>query len=142
MSQKETRDGLVALTDLQDPIESEMLQDLLRQEKIPVMVRGDEGSGDYLKIYMGYSMFGESLYVRAADYERAKELLAGLRHNGEAALQEAQPEAFDDVEYFEQYEAENTPADPVKNRKSAQRLLLVLTLAVAVYAVLWGAGAF
>ena len=106
------------------------------------MVRGDEGSGDYLKIYMGYSMFGESLYVRAADYERAKELLAGLRHNGEAALQEAQPEAFDDVEYFEQYEAENTPADPVKKRKSAQRLLLVLTLAVAVYAVLWGAGAF
>ena len=142
MSQKETRDGLVALTDLQDPIESEMLQDLLRQEQIPVMVRGDEGSGDYLKIYMGYSMFGESLYVRAADYERAKELLAGLRHNGEAALQEAQPEAFDDVEYFEQYEAENTPADPVNNRKSAQRLLVVLTLAVAVYAVLWGAGAF
>ena len=111
MRQKETKNGLVALTDLQDAIESEMLQDLLRQEQIPVMVRGDEGSGDYLKIYMGYSMFGESLYVRAADYERAKELLAGLRHNGEAALQEAQPEAFDDVECFEQYEAEKTPAD-------------------------------
>lgn len=72
MRQKETKNGLVALTDLQDAIESEMLQDLLRQEQIPVMVRGDEGSGDYLKIYMGYSMFGESLYVRAADYERQK----------------------------------------------------------------------
>ena len=51
MRQKETKNGLVALTDLQDAIESEMLQDLLRQEQIPVMVRGDEGSGDYLKIY-------------------------------------------------------------------------------------------
>ena len=31
MRQKETKNGLVALTDLQDAIESEMLQDLLLQ---------------------------------------------------------------------------------------------------------------
>lgn len=63
MREKVEQEGLVKLANLLDPLESEMLQDLLRQEGIPVLAK-DKESGGYLKIYMGYSMFGEDLYVQ------------------------------------------------------------------------------
>lgn len=103
MREKVEQEMLVKLANLLDPLESEMLQDLLRQEGIPVLAK-DKESGGYLKIYMGYSMFGEDLYVRESDYERAQELMQSLCQNCDAAINEAQPEAFDDAAQFEAYE--------------------------------------
>ena len=72
MSRKKTESGLVALT---TPQKSEMLQDLLRQEQIAVLVQDEAGVGGYMKIYMGYSIYGETLYVHREDFARAQELL-------------------------------------------------------------------
>ena len=70
MGKTDTEQDLVLLTEHADQIESGILQDLLRQEGIPVLVK-DVGSGGYLKVYMGYSVFGYALYVQRGQYERA-----------------------------------------------------------------------
>ena len=61
---------LVALTNLQTQMEAEMVMDILQQEGIAVMTK-DEGTGGYMKIYMGFSIYGETLYVYDYDYPRA-----------------------------------------------------------------------
>ena len=102
MSQKKTKSGLVALATPQNPVESEMLQDLLRQAQIPVLVQDEAGVGGYMKIYMGYSIYGETLYVHQEDFARAQELLQSLRQGSEAAILEAQTDACDDADAFEE----------------------------------------
>ena len=132
MDQKNTNHGLVALTTPQNPLESEMLQDLLRQENIPVMVQDLEGAGGYLKIYMGYSIYGETLYVHEQDLARAQELLQTLRQDGDAAILEAQPEALDDVEAFEAQQQLAQPAKPVDKEKSLWPAVLILAAAIVL----------
>lgn len=138
MSQKEDENKLVPLTNLYNPVESEMVQDLLQKEGIPVLAR-DEETGGYLKVYAGYSVFGESLYVKEKDYARAQELLHAMQQNSEEALEEAQTEAFDDVALFEQSEAEQQKQQQGEEKKKSA-IPVVLILAVAVILVLWKLG--
>lgn len=140
MGKTDAEQDLVLLTEHADQIESGILQDLLRQEGIPVLVK-DVGSGGYLKVYMGYSVFGDALYVQRGQYERACELLQMLRQDGSAALADAQPDAFDDVELFEAYEA----AQEAENRRKTRRkknlsFLLLLILVAAILLSLWQLG--
>ena len=100
----ETR-KVIALTNVRTQIEAELLQDLLQQEEIAVMIK-EPGSGGYTKLYMGVSLFGETLYVNDVDYPRAVELLAIMEQSGALALEDAQVEAFDDADAFDQYETE------------------------------------
>lgn len=115
-----------------------MLQDLLRQEGIPVLAK-DEISGGYLKIYAGYSVFGETLFVAQKDSARAIELLQILRQNGEVALEEAQKESFDDAALFEQYENEQEKQQ-AGEEKEKSIIPVILILAVAVFLTLWKLG--
>ncbi|MBR2008896.1 MAG: DUF2007 domain-containing protein, partial [Peptococcaceae bacterium] len=94
---------IVALTNVRTPIEAEMLQDILQQEGIAVMVK-EHGSGGYSKIYMGISLFGETLYVNDYDYHRAVELMNAMAQNGAQELEDVQPEAVDDADAFDAYE--------------------------------------
>ena len=55
-------------------ISAEMAAGLLQKEEIPCYIK-DLETGDYLSIYMGYSVFGKEIYVDEEDYERAKRLL-------------------------------------------------------------------
>ena len=96
---------LVALTNLQTQMEAEMVMDILQQEGIAVMTK-DEGTGGYMKIYMGFSIYGETLYVYDYDYPRAKEILMALQQNSEAAIHAEQAEAFADADDFDAYEVE------------------------------------
>lgn len=59
-------------------ISAEMAAGLLQKEEIPCYIK-DLETGDYLSIYMGYSVFGKEIYVDEEDYERAKRL-AGFCH--------------------------------------------------------------
>lgn len=133
MREKVEQEGLVKLTNLLDPLESEMLQDLLRQEGIPVLTR-DKGSGGYLKIYMGYSMFGEDIYVRQSDYARAQELIQTLCQGCDAAIEEAQPDAFDDAAQFEAYEDAHLEG---KQKKEEGKSIWPLLLVVAAILLAW-----
>ena len=131
MGKTDTEQDLVLLTEHADQIESGILQDLLRQEGIPVLVK-DVGSGGYLKVYMGYSVFGD---------ERACELLQMLRQDGSAALADAQPDAFDDVELFEAYEAAQEAEKPQENTKKEKSIIpALLILVAAILLSLWQLG--
>lgn len=54
------------LTTVSDHIEAKLLQGILENHGIP-SYSVDEESGEYMRVYMGYSIFGEKIYVRASD---------------------------------------------------------------------------
>lgn len=133
MGRKKTNDGLVALATPQNPVESEMLQDLLRQEQIPVLVRDEAGVGGYMKIYMGYSIYGETLYVHQEDFVRAQELLQSLRQGSETAILEAQADACDDADNFEEQQQDLVPQkESAAKEKSMLPGILILAAAIVV----------
>lgn len=69
----------VKLVSVPDQVQADLLEGLLTELGIPVL-RKKLGSGGYMQAYMGFSIFGEEIYVDEADYERAKEALAVLEH--------------------------------------------------------------
>ncbi len=130
---------IVALTNVRTPIEAEMLQDILQQEGIAVMVK-EHGSGGYSKIYMGISLFGETLYVHDYDYSRAVELMHAMEQTGADALDHVQPEAFDDADAFDAYEvaqieaaAQNDTEPGMQKSKGAVILAIMLIIALILY---------
>ena len=131
---------IVALTNVRTEIEAELLQDILQQEGIAVMIK-EHGSGGYSKIYMGISLFGETLYVNDYDYPRAVELMQAMEQNGALALETAQPEAFDDADAFDAYEVAqieeaeqmNDEESGMKKSKGAVILAIVLIVALLLY---------
>ena len=132
----ETR-KIVALTNVRTEIEAELLQDILQQEGIAVMIK-EHGSGGYSKIYMGISLFGETLYVNDYDYPRAVELIQAMEQSGALALETAQPEAFDDADAFDAYEvaqigaAEQMDDEETGMKKSKGAVILAIVLIVAL----------
>ena len=131
---------IVALTNVRTEIEAELLQDILQQEGIAVM-RKEHGSGGYSKIYMGISLFGETLYVNDYDYPRAVELMQAMEQSGALALETAQPDAFDDADAFDAYEVAqieaaeqmNDEESGMKKSKGAVILAIVLIVALLLY---------
>lgn len=132
---------IVALTNVRTQIEAEMLQDILQQEGIAVLIK-EHGSGGYSKIYMGISLFGETLYVNDYDYPRAVELMQAMEQNGELALEYAQQDVFEDADAFDAYEVaqieqaaqeleEYSPG--MKKNKGAVILAIVLIVVLLLY---------
>ena len=105
--------------DTADDIQSAMFRDILAQHGIPVEWREKEQSGGYLRAYMGYSAFGQSLYVRETDWQRAQEVLANFLEQPQADCQEA-PE----------------DADQNRTRRHARGAVLLWVMFVAVGAAL------
>lgn len=81
----------VKLASFSGGLQADMLEGLLKDLGIPVL-RRKLGSGGYMQAYMGFSVFGEELYVDEADYERAKEVL-GLLETDDG---ETEPDKWDD----------------------------------------------
>ena len=51
--------------------------DMIKNEGIPAYSQSD-GSGEYMEIYMGTSLFGENIYVDENDARRAEEIIRGM----------------------------------------------------------------
>lgn len=79
---------LALLTTVHDPVERAVIGSILEGEQIPYMIR-ERGSGEVVRVFAGYSMFGSDVYVRKEMLERAQELLEVYR-NGD--LTEENPE--------------------------------------------------
>ena len=60
-----------------DRVDADMITETLNDRGIPAYSES-RGSGDYMNIYMGASMFGNDIYVNEKDAERAKEIVAAL----------------------------------------------------------------
>ena len=74
-------------------IDAEMTMDLLRQNGIPCF-RQHREAGEYLSISMGFSVFGEDIYVDRKNAQAALDLLNDWDKNRETA--DAEP---DDTDY-------------------------------------------
>ena len=135
------KEKIVALTNVRTPIEAEMLQDILQQEGIAVLVK-EHGSGGYSKIYMGISLFGETLYVNDYDYPRAVELMHAMEQSGELIVDDAQQNVFEDADAFDAYETEQllqaeqdaeSESNGMKKNKGAVILAAVLIVTLLLY---------
>ncbi|HJC74792.1 MAG TPA: DUF2007 domain-containing protein [Candidatus Mediterraneibacter faecavium] len=60
-----------------DRVDADMITETLNDRGIPAYSES-KGSGDYMNIYMGASMFGNDIYVNEKDADRAKEIVAAL----------------------------------------------------------------
>ena len=57
--------------------QADMIIEALKSEGIPAYSQSD-GSGEYMEIYMGTSLFGENIYVDENDARRAEEIIRGM----------------------------------------------------------------
>ena len=57
--------------------QADMIIEALKSEGIPAYSQAD-GSGEYMEIYMGTSLFGENIYVDENDARRAEEIIRGI----------------------------------------------------------------
>lgn len=57
--------------------QADMIIEALKSEGIPAYSQSD-GSGEYMEIYMGTSLFGENIYVDENDAHRAEEIIRGI----------------------------------------------------------------
>ena len=133
---------LVALVNLQTELEANMLMDILQQEGISVLTK-EEGSGGYMKIYMGYSIYGETLYVYDYDYPRAREIMLALQQGSEEAIhmeQAAQDEVLADADDFDQYEVaqieKREEEAGIPKRNSPIPLIAVILLLLFLFTIL------
>ncbi len=65
---------LVLLRSLVDNYEMDLIAGLLEEASIPFIVK-ERGSGGYMKIIGGSSVFGTDIYVDKKTYEKAEEAL-------------------------------------------------------------------
>ena len=67
----------VFLTESTDERELKMIEKLLEAEHIPFYTK-DLESGEYMRIYMGFSVYGKQIFVRAKDYNTCTLMLSRL----------------------------------------------------------------
>lgn len=67
----------VKVTSAANNIDAGLIMNLLINNNIPCFKK-DIGVGGYMNVYMGYSVYGEDIYVDRIDYEAALELINSL----------------------------------------------------------------
>lgn len=77
-------------------LDATMFTALLTDASIPWFIK-DIGTGGYMKLYMGYTIYGQDIYVGSEDYDRAKELYDYYR-NSDHSLDAEQPTFADQEE--------------------------------------------
>lgn len=82
----------VKLVSAQSGFEADMIIEMLETLQIP-SVRKRPGSGEYMQVLMGFSIYGDEIYVDETDYGRAKEALEILRTQEETDGAEEQRES-------------------------------------------------
>lgn len=55
-------------------LDATMIAALLADAGVPHFIK-DRGIGGYMKLYMGYTVYGQDIYVGQTDYDQAKEIL-------------------------------------------------------------------
>jgi hypothetical protein len=121
--EKNGRDPLkaVKVATASNEIEAGLIMDLLLNNQIPCYKKS-KGAGGYLNIYMGYSVYGEEIYVAEKDYQRAKALLDEL------------------TTAPEEEEEDNTAEDSIpfyRNPRITARIILILFLATTIMTCLF-----
>jgi len=107
----------VFLTQSTDERELALIEKLLQAEKIPFYTR-DLESGEYMRIYMGFSVYGKQIYVRARDHRACVQMLSRLM--GEYGDEEMEA-AYD--EYMQSVDEEEIPQADAEQEGGNHRML-------------------
>lgn len=107
----------VFLTQSTDERELKMIEKLLQAEKIPFYTK-DLESGEYMRIYMGFSVYGKQIYVRAKDYRNCSQMVS--RMMGEYGDDEMEA-AYD--EYMQSMEEDEIPQADAEQEGGNHRML-------------------
>ncbi|SHK72506.1 Putative signal transducing protein [Anaerocolumna jejuensis DSM 15929] len=78
----------VKVTSAANDIDAGLIMNLLINNNIPCFKK-DIGAGGYMNVYMGYSVYGEDIYVDRKDYEAALDLIGSLEPDKESVENES-----------------------------------------------------
>lgn len=62
------------LISVTDEIQAKLIEGVLLDSNIPFYIK-DRECGGFLKVYMGFSVFGTDIYVEKNNYDKAKEII-------------------------------------------------------------------
>lgn len=110
-------EDLVKIFGTADEVEMQMVANLLTDSGI-TCVKKDEGSGEYMRLYMGTSFYTKEIYVDKQDYERAKEIIDN--YQGTVAEEEEEKD-----------EKETQPSD--YKRKIMQKRIIALLILMIMF---------
>lgn len=137
----------VKLVNVTNHIEAGIIMNLLLNNDIPCFKK-DQFLGSYMNLYMGYSVYGEDIYVDERDYEKALDIISILtpeesadETDFEGVLLEASDK--DEIDYSTSADTEEDTAPLAypafyKNPKIVARIILGFMLAGALFVVLSG----
>jgi hypothetical protein len=111
----------VAVKFASDQTEAGLVMNLLRDNDIKCFSKCRE-TGDYMKIYMGYSVYGEDIYVDRADYPKALELINFL----DAAPEPAEEEDIEQQEHLPLF----------RNPQKTSRIIVFLVFGIPIIIML------
>ena len=60
--------------------ETDIVMDILKQKGIPALAEA-KASGEGLQAFMGFSPYGDDIFVGASDFEKASEAISGVENN-------------------------------------------------------------
>ncbi len=109
-------ENLVKIFGTVDEVERQMVVNLLTDSGI-TCVKKDEGSGEYMRLYMGTSFYTKEIYVDKQDYERAKEII----DNYQGTVVEEEEEKIEEKE---------TQQSDYKRKMMQKRIIALLILMI------------
>ncbi|MGN6714963.1 putative signal transducing protein [Anaerocolumna jejuensis] len=111
----------VKVTSAANDIDAGLIMNLLINNNIPCFKK-DIGAGGYMNVYMGYSVYGEDIYVDRKDYEAALDLIGSLEPDKESVENESiDKEAMDAEEDQAEYKLPF-----YKNPRVVARIIVVI----------------
>ena len=124
----------VLLTTITGEQEFQRFSQLLHLNRIPFYSL-DKDTGDYMRIYMGFSVYGQDVYVRRRDFAVASQLLANLEGEYTDEEMERAYDAFLSTPQEQPSELDDDPdAEPVS---SGYGLLKVFGIFFGALILLW-----
>lgn len=121
--------NLVKLKSVANNIEAELIINLLKNNNIQCLKKSRE-AGDYMNIYMGYSIFGEDIYVNEKDYEVALELLNSLSDDDELQTDKDNNKDSNIANNIDSNTELHTPS--YKNPKILARIIIFVTFGIVL----------
>lgn len=125
----------VKVTSAANDIDAGLIMNLLINNNIPCFKK-DNGAGGYMNVYMGYSVYGEDIYVDRKDYEAALDLINSLEPDKESIDSEAVDKDTIDENSLVQEEYQDKYKVPFyKNPRIIARIFVVI---IGIYMILTG----
>ncbi len=125
----------VKVTSAANDIDAGLIMNLLINNNIPCFKK-DNGAGGYMNVYMGYSVYGEDIYVDRRDYEAALELINSLKPDKVSMDTESVDMDTIDEKSIDQEEYQDEYKIPFyKNPRIIARIFVVI---IGIYMILTG----